>query len=302
MQLPLRHLLDHLRMGDRHNSWLPSLLRKASGATLRVSIMLDFVMGPYGQAYGVRARDRVWLIKRFNRTVASIPAGTSTLSHIIMAREILSIRPDVDGDVIECGVWKGASAANLSLVCSMVGRRLLVCDSFEGLPDEGLRLYLAPHYKVYGYLKGGMFCGTLAEVQANIEALGKLHVCVPVPGLFSESLKGLARPIVFAFLDVDLPSSFRDCLSAIWPLLVEGGAIYVDDVGCMNVVSVFFDDLWWQRHLGCPAPGLVGSGCGLPISLHRSNLGYVRKLPPLDPNRWQRDPDLHYPRDCGEST
>jgi O-methyltransferase len=259
--------------------------------------MLDFVVRPYGAAFGVRAHERAWLVLRFYRTVRSIPAGTSALSHIVMAREILSIPPHIHGDVIECGVWKGASTASLSLVCHRVGRRLLVCDSFQGLPDEGMQLYLAPHSKTYGYLKGGMFCGTLAEVRANVQTLGRLDVCEFVPGLFAESLKRLRQPIVFAFLDVDLPSAFQDCLQVIWPLLVDNGAIYVDDVGCMNIVRVFFNDAWWQQHLECLAPGLVGSGCGLPISPYHSNIGYVRKLPPFQPDQWRRDPDLYYPID-----
>jgi hypothetical protein len=212
-----------------------------------------------------------------------------------MAREILSIPSHIRGDVIECGVWQGASTASLSLVCHLIGRRLLVCDSFQGLSDEGLQLYLAPHSKTYGYLKGGMFYGSLAEVQANVNDLGRLEICDFVPGLFAESLNELNQPLVFAFLDVDLPFSFQDCLRPIWPLLVDNGVIYVDDVGCMNVVKVFFDDGWWQQHLGCPAPGLVGSGCGLPISPRYSNIGYVRKLLTFHPDQWQQDPDLCYP-------
>ncbi|HET7091220.1 MAG TPA: TylF/MycF/NovP-related O-methyltransferase [Anaerolineae bacterium] len=264
--------------------------------------ILDFVLSSYGKAYGISARHRAGLVARFYRTVRAIPAGTTALSHVIMAREILSIPPHVRGDVIECGVWKGASTASLSLVCHVVGRRLLACDSFMGLPDAGLHLYLAPHSRTYGYLKGGMFYGSLAEVQANVKALGRLEVCDFVPGLFAESLKGLTRPIVFAFLDVDLPSSFQDCLQAIWPLLVDNGAIYVDDVGCMKIVRIFFDDMWWEQHLRCPAPGLVGSGCGLPIHSSYSNVGYVRKLPPFQPSQWKRDPDLHYPADYPEGT
>jgi O-methyltransferase len=286
---------------DRPPTPARTLLSRVSAAALRASIILDFMTRPYGAAYGVSARDRFRLVMRFHQIVRTIPAGTTALSHIILAREILSIPPLVSGDVIECGTWKGASTASLSLVCHMVGRRLLVCDSFMGLPDTGVQLYLAPHSRTYGYLKGGMFCGSLAEVQANVNALGQLETCDFVLGFFAESLKRLAQPIVFAFLDVDLPFSFQDCLKAIWPSLVDNGAIYVDDVGCMNIVRVFFDDMWWKQHLGCPAPGLVGSGCGLPIHPDHSNIGYVRKLPPFQPGQWQQDPDLYYPVDHEDS-
>jgi O-methyltransferase len=272
-----------------------TIFSKAGSFALHASIILDFVMGAHGRAYGIGLRDRAGLVKCFHRNVKAIPSGTTALSHLAMAREILSIPPHVHGVVVECGTWKGASTASLSLVCHKVGRRLLVCDSFKGLPDEGLQLYVAPHSRIYGYLKGGMFDGSLAEVQANINALGQLEVCDFVPGFFAESLKVLTQPIVFAFLDVDLPSSLRDCLRVIWPLLAHQGTIYVDDIGDMNIVRVFFDDVWWQQQLGCPAPGLVGSGCGLPISAIASNLGYIRKLPPFQAHGWRRESDLYYP-------
>jgi hypothetical protein len=212
-----------------------------------------------------------------------------------MAREILAVPPAVAGDVIECGVWKGASSASLSLVCRLVGRRLLVCDSFNGLPGQGMQLYRAPHIGMYGYLRPGMFRGSLDEVRENIQTYGCLEVCDFVPGLFAESLKALARPLAFAFLDVDLVGSFQDCLCAVWPQLIEGGAVYVDDVGCMEVAGIFFDQAWWQQQLGCPAPGLIGSGCGLPISPTFSNVGYTRKLSQFRPEQWRRNPDLFYP-------
>ncbi len=271
-----------------------------SATTLRASILLDFVVGGYGAAYGVGARQRVWLAARFQQIVAAIPAGTAALAQIVLAREILSIPPNVRGDVVECGAWKGASSASLSLVCRMARRRLLICDSFAGLPEAGVQRYLAPHSRISGYLKGGMFAGSLAEVRANITAHGAIEVCRFVPGLFAESLAALDEPIAFAFLDVDLPASFADCLRRIWPLLVSDGAIYIDDVGCMDVARVFFDDGWWRQHLGCPAPGMVGSGCGLPIRPDYSNIGYVRKLPPLEARQWRRHPALYYPHDHDE--
>ena len=276
-------------------------LRSISTVALRLSIYMDFIFGEYGKDYGLEARHRAWLTARFQRSVRSIPAGTTALDYVILAREILSIPPQVQGSVVECGAWKGASTASLSLVCHLTRRRLLVCDSFEGLPVQGMHLYQAPHSKTYGYLKGGMFSGSLPEVKTNVGKHGRIEVCQFVPGLFAQSLTALQFPVVFAFLDVDLPSSFRDCLKAIWPLLVPNGAVYVDDIGCMDVAQVFFDEAWWQDNLGCPAPGVVGSGCGIPISPSHSNIGYLRKPLPFQPEDWHKDPDLYYPANPEEA-
>ena len=56
-----------------------------------------------------------------------------------MAVKLLEIPPEVEGVVVECGCYLGGSTANLSLVCEIVGRELMVYDSFEGLPDPDPR-------------------------------------------------------------------------------------------------------------------------------------------------------------------
>jgi O-methyltransferase len=270
-----------------------------SETTLRTSIeafVLDRFYGDdVGRAYGLDRQAKEELVKNFRRNVELIPSGTAWLYHLVLAHEIVNIPREVDGDVIECGVWKGASTASLSLVCRAVGRKLIVSDSFEGLPDDDSRVtHQYPHLGVYGYYRKGMYAGRLDEVKGNIERCGDLSVCQFVPGFFSESLNVLKGPIAFAFLDVDLLSSMKDCVRHIWPLLVEGGVVYTDDSCDMEVVRLWFDDEWWKREIGERAPGYVGSGCGLPLDPNITSLGYIRKL--HDPEQsYARVPWLFYP-------
>ena len=266
------------------------------------ALIRDFIEGSCGEVYGIGSREKTDLVEHFRRCVAEIPSGTSPLVHVALAREVLSIPPDVKGDVIECGVWKGSSAASLSWVCHMVKRRLLVCDSFQGLPDDGMARHAGMHTGVYGYYREGMFAGSLDEVRENIRRLGRIEVCEFVPGFFAESLSALKDPLMLAFLDVDLSSSTRDCLRCLWPLLVEDGAVYTDDAGDLDVVSVFFDEVWWRETLGQPAPGYVGSGCGLPLNPRCSSIGYTRKSTRFDPSKWRRAPFLHYPDDDAKTS
>ena len=70
----------------------------------------------------------------------------------------------------------------------------------------------------------------------------------------------------------------RDCIRHIWPRLADEGLVYTDDSCDMEVVRVWFDDGWWQTELGQRAPGYVGTGCGLPVSVNGSSLGYVQKI------------------------
>ncbi len=255
----------------------------------------DFISKNYGEEYGLTRNDRAALLKQFQRNVESIESGTTAMVHTLLAKEILSIPSSIQGTVVECGCWKGASTASLSLVCNIVGRRLLVCDSFEGLPDDSMQVHTAPHAGIYGYYQKGMYTGRIDEVQGNIRKYGVFEVCDFVQGFYSDSLKKLTQPIAFAFIDVDLVSSIQDCLRYLWPLLVEGGAFYTDDAGDLACVNVFFDERWWQENLQTRAPGYIGSGCGLPFNPRFSSLGYIRKLSQFDPKLYQKAKHLHYP-------
>jgi hypothetical protein len=239
----------------------------------------DFTNGDYGSTYGIRKKQRVELVDRMRAAVGNIPSATRMLYHVILARELMKVPASVAGDVIECGAYKGASSASLSLACALVGRKLWVCDSFAGLPvSEADIVRNYPHLKAYGQYREGMYSGTLVEVQENVRKYGAIEQCEFVPGLFGESLRGLPAKFVLAFLDVDLTSSMEDCIKHIWPKLIDEGLVYTDDSCDMEVVRVWFDDAWWQRELGLRAPGYVGSGCGLPVSVDNSSLGYVQKI------------------------
>ncbi len=231
--------------------------------------------------------DRERLVGRFKSNVAQIPAATAWIYHLELARQILTIPASVAGAVVECGCWKGASTANLSLACEIAGRELIVCDSFEGLPEDDAVTHDYPHLKVFGHYEAGMYVGRLEEVKENITRYGSIDVCRFVKGFFSDTLPDLSEPIALAFLDVDLVSSLRDCIKYLWPLLNEGGLIYTDDSCDMETVRPWFDDEWWQRELGVRSPGYVGSGCGLPMSHQHTSLGYARKI---------SDPSMSYGR------
>ncbi|MDT7542555.1 MAG: O-methyltransferase [Acidobacteriota bacterium] len=243
----------------------------------------------------VNRRAKEELVARIQELNQHIPAGTSWVTQTVLATEILNIPPTVAGNVIECGCWKGASTSSLSLVCALTGRKLIICDSFAGLPDdETQKAHRYPHLGVFGYYQEGMYAARLDEVKSNIAKFGDPTVCEFLPGFFSDSLKSLDGPVAFAFFDVDLESSMHDCIKHIWPLLVDQGRIYTDDSGDMEVVRIWFDEDWWQANLKQPAPGYVGSGCGLPIDPSFSALGYAHKV--LDPSlSYGRIAWLYYP-------
>jgi len=185
-------------------------------------------------------------LRMFVNTIR-IESGSSFRGHLVMALKLLETPPSVQGIVVECGTWKGSSAANLSLICKLVGRQLKIFDSFQGLP--------AP--------LEGQFAGTLEEVKKSIQRCGAIECCEFVPGWLEDTLPKLNEPVLLAWLDVDLHASLDTCVRYIWPNLVEEGYVFTDECWKMNYVALFWSEKWWKKHFNRKPPGLIGSGTGL---------------------------------------
>jgi O-methyltransferase len=185
--------------------------------------------------------------------------------------------------VAEFGCFKGMSTASLSLACALTGRRLVVFDSFQGLPAASERIFNFDGNEIS--YKAGAYAGTLDEVRANVARFGDPSVCEFVPGFFADTLPQRREDerFVVIFEDADLPSSVRDVLRYAWPKLQNGCRFFSHEAPDREVVQLFFDRGWWRDHLDEDAPGIVGSGAGLPLGRHGSGLAYaIRSKPTTD--------------------
>lgn len=243
-------------------------------------LLASFLRPDVGKEYGVGLYKKIFLFLKFIRNTVKIQTASDALEHLEMAKEILQIPPSMKGDIIECGCFKGGSSANLSLVCSLVGRKLVVCDSFAGLPepDTSDKHHYAEHSSTPFVYERGQYAGALDEVKENITKYGSVNVCEFVPGFFEDTLPKLKRNYVFAYIDVDLFSSLKTCLINIWPSLNNGCKLFSHEAKDIPFTALFFKDEWWQMNIGCQAPGFVGTGTGLPLVIKIGcNLGYTSK-------------------------
>lgn len=267
------------RLTLKINSIVPIPAKTEAQEYLQKYLLEEFYKPEIGREYSISRQVKVELIEKFKLIPTKIPTATSWLYYVLMAAVIFSIPKKIKGEVIECGSWKGGSSAILSIICDKVGRKLVVADSFAGIPeDNDKRGHFYTHLNILGYYKKGMYKGSLTEVKKNIADYGEIKVCQFIQGFYAQSLKKLKCPLVFGFLDVDLQTSLEDCIQYIWPLLVDGAYVYTDDSCDMDVVKFWFDEKWWKKNLKTKAPGYVGSGCGLPINPEYSSLGYARKI------------------------
>ena len=117
----------------------------------------------------------------------------------------------------------------------------------------------AAHYRP------GEFAGSLEEVRQNITKFGAIEVCEFIEGYFQQTLPMLRRPIVLAFLDVDLEASLSTCVRNVWRNLVAGGYVFTDECVGTDYVALFFSERWWRENFESLPPGLIGAGTGLPL-------------------------------------
>ncbi len=73
------------------------------------------------------------MVSRFEEIDATVPIASTPTDGLILAE--LPVSGKGTGDVVECGCYAGGSTAKLSIVAKALGKRVLVFDSFEGLPS-----------------------------------------------------------------------------------------------------------------------------------------------------------------------
>jgi O-methyltransferase len=239
----------------------------------------DFINSSYGLNYGLTRKSRVDLLNKFLIINQNIESATSLEIHITLAKNLLQL-PVVNETsfIVECGCFKGASTSALSLICDIINRKIIVYDSFKGLPKENFnQKIIYPHLSLSGYYKEGMFKSNLKEFETNVSKFGNINACIVREGFFEQSLKLHKEQIDFIFLDVDLLSSTKTCIKYLWPYLKNEQKVFTDDSCDLNNVKIWFDDNWWKETFNETAPGYIGSGCGLPINQKYSSLGYAIK-------------------------
>jgi O-methyltransferase len=178
---------------------------------------------------------------------------------ISFIRTMLTLPAQSRGVVVEAGCFKGSSTAKFSMAAKLAGRTLVVFDSFEGIPENDE----AHERNIFGEdatFKKGDYCGSIETVRRNVARYGEVNSCRFIKGWFDETLSDFREPIAAIYLDVDLASSTRTCISYLYPLLEKGGSLYSQDGHLPLVIDVFEDDDFWRGKVGCRKPDVQGLG------------------------------------------
>ena len=161
---------------------------------------------------------------------------------------------NVPGDLMECGVWRGGAAIFMQgylKAHGINGRRVVLADSFEGLPASG-----EPDDPS---LTPDIFPQLAVALETVIENFRKYDLwdetVLTIKGWFSETLPscGVER-LALLRADGDLYTSTTDILENLYDKVAPGGVVIIDDFGvlpsCARAVREFFE------RRGEPAPDM----------------------------------------------
>jgi O-methyltransferase len=154
------------------------------------------------------------------------------------------VKNNIQGDFVECGVWRGGStmaAIDTLIKAGDTKRDIYLYDTFEGMsePTELDKVFTgtgADELMSSSQKEDptSVWCySALEEVQANVGTLKYPKQLVHyVKGKVEDSIpQTLPGKIALLRLDTDWYESTKHELEHLYPLLVPGGVIIIDDYG-----------------------------------------------------------------------
>lgn len=132
----------------------------------------------------------------------------------------------IEGDIVECGTFRGGSSAILGTTLS-AEQHLWLYDSFQGMPDvsehdgQDARQYVG---------QGIATEQDVIEILSSLDIHGEKYTIRK--GWFQETFQQqLPERVAFLHCDADWYDSVMLVLETFYPRVVEGGCIVLDDFG-----------------------------------------------------------------------
>jgi hypothetical protein len=173
------------------------------------------------------------------------------LANLELARRIAKL----PGAVVECGVWRGGMIAALSEILGPE-RHYYLFDSFQGLPPvkevDGPRARAwqqntsSPNFHDNCTASEAQAAATLRRSPAR-----NVHI---FPGWFENTLPANrpAQDIALLRLDADWYDSTTICLENLYPLVVPGGLVIIDDYYTWDGCNLAIHDYFSRNRLAVP--------------------------------------------------
>ena len=158
------------------------------------------------------------------------------------------LKEDVQGDLIETGVWRGGACIFMRAILAayqIKDRKVFVADSFEGLPKPDVKKY--PQDKGDKHHSVDFLSVSEEKVKYNFKRYDLLdEQVVFLKGWFKNTLPNAPiEKLSVMRIDGDMYQSTIEALTCLYPKLSVGGYCIVDDYaleGCKQAVNDFLAD------------------------------------------------------------
>jgi len=190
-------------------------------------------------------------IKLPRRTVPHLQPAPNGSANINIIFELVNRTSAVDGDIAECGVFRGETLIPIALYAGQrnLSKHVWGLDSFEGFGRQiaaDLPMGGAPDATK---TTTGFSRTSLSYVSKKIQIFELESQVTLRKGYFQDSLPSLSgRRFSFVHLDCDLYESYRLCLEFFYPRMSKGGIILLDEYndppwpGCNKAADEFLAD------------------------------------------------------------
>jgi O-methyltransferase len=212
--------------------------------------------------------ERKQIIECISRAHSNVHCPHLQAEMLPIISSILALPAGGEGVIVEAGSFQGGSAAKLSHACAMRRRKLILFDSFEGIPENDEK-HERNIYGGHARFAKGDWAGSLDLVQSNNRSYGRIDVCEFSKGWFEDTMPNFDRDIDIAYVDVDLASSTRTCLKYLFPRLLPGGRTYSQDGHLPLVIDVLGDERFWTAEVGVKKPRMDGLGSKKLVTIYR---------------------------------
>ena len=187
------------------------------------------------------------LPKRLQRLIKLVKTHTvQDILRLSMLYGLAFESKQIDGDIVECGVFRGGSAAVLAAATKDLNvRKIWLYDVFEGMPS--------PNNKDGEFAKAweGELISSVVEVKEVFEKVKiDWNNVIIRKGLFKDTFKEqLPAKVALLHIDADWYESVLLALRAFYPLLVEGGIVVLDDFGHWEGTREAFYDFCMEEKI-----------------------------------------------------
>lgn len=199
-------------------------------------------------------------IMKFINISIQLSMTTHQRMYLLSQAILNSKNNNIEGDFVECGVWRGGNILLFKLLNDYynLNRKIFAYDTFDGMtePEDididnskvSAKKYLSLQKKDENFENTHCF-SSLETVKKNILQYTNLKNIKFIVGPVEKTLKveKIPKKISILRLDTDWYASTKIELEILYPRLVKGGVLILDDYGHWRGARKAVDDFFYNK-------------------------------------------------------